>query len=198
MTLKSVISLLATLLILLVAVFIGRTLWVNYMDTPWTRDQIEALQVGFVPLELIPRGVGKLLIRAPRLYQIVESGDSLQMQLVVKNEGTRRLDNIEIIAEIPLRWRKKVRPAVISNLGISEEKTVVLTFFPPHDIAAGKYEMRIRSRSLSDNQTISGADKIFTAEIRAPSNTLGTIFVLLLILGVVSGIIIFGVRLTRR
>ncbi|MDI2534308.1 efflux transporter periplasmic adaptor subunit, partial [Pseudomonas aeruginosa] len=38
MTLKSVISLLATLLILLVAVFIGRTLWVNYMDTPWTRD----------------------------------------------------------------------------------------------------------------------------------------------------------------
>lgn len=34
MTLKSVISLLATLLILLVAVFIGRTLWVNYMDTP--------------------------------------------------------------------------------------------------------------------------------------------------------------------
>jgi RND family efflux transporter MFP subunit len=38
MTLKSVFSLLATLIILTVAVIIGRTLWVNYMDTPWTRD----------------------------------------------------------------------------------------------------------------------------------------------------------------
>ena len=38
MTLKSVFSLLATLLVLLLAVFIGRTLWVNYMDSPWTRD----------------------------------------------------------------------------------------------------------------------------------------------------------------
>jgi len=38
MTLKSVISLLATFLILAVAVAIGRALWVNYMDTPWTRD----------------------------------------------------------------------------------------------------------------------------------------------------------------
>ncbi|MBB2494448.1 efflux RND transporter periplasmic adaptor subunit [Aquipseudomonas ullengensis] len=38
MTLKSVFSLLATLLILAVALLIGRTLWVNYMDTPWTRD----------------------------------------------------------------------------------------------------------------------------------------------------------------
>ncbi|WP_152225546.1 HlyD family secretion protein [Pseudomonas sp. SCB32] len=38
MTLKSIISLLATLIILAVAALIGRALWVNYMDTPWTRD----------------------------------------------------------------------------------------------------------------------------------------------------------------
>jgi len=38
MTLKSVFSLLATFIILTVAVVIGRALWVNYMDTPWTRD----------------------------------------------------------------------------------------------------------------------------------------------------------------
>ncbi|MCY1278585.1 p-hydroxybenzoic acid efflux pump subunit AaeA [compost metagenome] len=38
MTLKSVFSLLATLLILACAALLGRTLWVNYMDTPWTRD----------------------------------------------------------------------------------------------------------------------------------------------------------------
>ncbi|MGV8916186.1 MAG: efflux RND transporter periplasmic adaptor subunit [Pseudomonas sp.] len=35
---KKLFSLIATLLILALAIWIGRTLWVHYMDTPWTRD----------------------------------------------------------------------------------------------------------------------------------------------------------------
>lgn len=35
---KKLFSLIGTLIVLAVAVFIGRALWVNYMDTPWTRD----------------------------------------------------------------------------------------------------------------------------------------------------------------
>lgn len=35
---KKLFSLIATLLVLALAIWIGRTLWVNYMDTPWTRD----------------------------------------------------------------------------------------------------------------------------------------------------------------
>jgi multidrug resistance efflux pump len=35
---KRFFSLLGTLLVLALAVFIGRQLWVHYMDTPWTRD----------------------------------------------------------------------------------------------------------------------------------------------------------------
>jgi len=35
---KTFFSLLGTLLVLLVALVIGRELWVHYMDTPWTRD----------------------------------------------------------------------------------------------------------------------------------------------------------------
>ncbi|MDZ4326714.1 MAG: efflux transporter periplasmic adaptor subunit, partial [Pseudomonas sp.] len=35
---KKLFSLLATLLVLALAIWIGRTLWVHYMDTPWTRD----------------------------------------------------------------------------------------------------------------------------------------------------------------
>ena len=36
--LKSAFSLLATLIILALAIWLGRSLWVNYMDKPWTRD----------------------------------------------------------------------------------------------------------------------------------------------------------------
>ena len=35
---KKFFSLLATLLVLALAIWIGRTLWVHYMQTPWTRD----------------------------------------------------------------------------------------------------------------------------------------------------------------
>jgi RND family efflux transporter MFP subunit len=35
---KKFISLIATLLILALAIWIGRLLWIHYMDTPWTRD----------------------------------------------------------------------------------------------------------------------------------------------------------------
>ncbi|RMQ12790.1 HlyD family secretion protein [Pseudomonas viridiflava] len=35
---KKFYSLLATLLVLAIALWVGRTLWVDYMDTPWTRD----------------------------------------------------------------------------------------------------------------------------------------------------------------
>ncbi|WP_285426489.1 MULTISPECIES: HlyD family secretion protein [unclassified Pseudomonas] len=35
---KKVFSLIATLLILALAIWIGRLLWIHYMDTPWTRD----------------------------------------------------------------------------------------------------------------------------------------------------------------
>ncbi|WP_110946933.1 efflux RND transporter periplasmic adaptor subunit [Pseudomonas bohemica] len=35
---KKLISLIATFLILALAIWIGRLLWIHYMDTPWTRD----------------------------------------------------------------------------------------------------------------------------------------------------------------
>jgi len=37
---KKFFSLLATLLVLALAIWIGRTLWVHYMQTPWTRDGV--------------------------------------------------------------------------------------------------------------------------------------------------------------
>ncbi|WP_299831933.1 HlyD family secretion protein [Pseudomonas sp.] len=38
MWMKKLFSLTATLLVLALAIWIGHTLWVHYMDTPWTRD----------------------------------------------------------------------------------------------------------------------------------------------------------------
>lgn len=73
MTLKSIFSLLATLIILAAALLLGRTLWVNYMDSPWTRD-------GRVRADIInvAADVSGVVVAVPvRDNQTVKAGDLL-------------------------------------------------------------------------------------------------------------------------
>lgn len=69
---------------------------------------------------------------------------------------------------------------------------------PSAEAPVGKYEIRIRSTSFSDNQPIEGEDKTVTVEIRprvriAPSAILVATMVLLIL-----GVVVAGVRLARR
>lgn len=164
----------------------------------WTREEIDALEVGFVRLELVPRGLGRLLVKAPQLYYAVPAGQPLSLSLDVKNEGTRRLDNIELEVDPPLNWEWKVDPAVLPVLAIGEAQKLRLLITPPAGVTPGKYELRARTTSFSEGQPINGEDKSITVEILAEANLLGTAIVILLILGLVAGIVVFGIRLSRR
>ena len=43
----------------------------------------------------------------------------------------------------PLNWIKQIEPALVSRLEIAEEKRITLSFTPPEDVAAGRYEVRV-------------------------------------------------------
>ena len=116
----------------------------------------------------------------------------------VANEGSRRLDNIEFELDTPFQWEKSIDPVLISELGIREEKTVRVTLTPPSDVSVGKYETRMRSTSLSDNQPVNAEDKSFTVQIEAEASVFGTAFILLLILALVGGVVFFGIKLSRK
>lgn len=164
----------------------------------WTQEEIEKLNVGFVKLELLPKGKGRLLVRAPQLFYTVESDGSVESTIDIVNEGTRTLDNIEVKLDLPLNWGKEIEPSIIKSLGISEEKQVKLKIFPPKDISVGRYEVRIRTTSLSENQPVTGEDKTLMIEVEGGSNILGTILLVLLILGLSAGIVIFGIKLSKK
>lgn len=170
----------------------------NVHEKTWTQPEIEALNVGFVRLELVPRGVGELLVKAPQLYFSIGDGESVTVDIDVKNEGSRQLDNIEITVDPPLRWQWKAEPRVISSLEIGEEQSLRLTFSPPENMSAGKYEFRVRSKAFSENRPVNGEDKSFTVEVQAQANIFGTAFIVLLILALVVGMVIFGIRLSRK
>jgi uncharacterized membrane protein len=120
------------------------------------------------------------------------------MTIELTNEGSRRLDYVEIQVDLPHNWTKTISPPKINSLEIGEETQVSLTFAPPEDIAVGKYEVRIESSGLSNGKPVNGSDKIASVEILAGTNIVGTASVVLFILVIVGGIVTYGIRLSRR
>lgn len=168
------------------------------LNETWTETEIEALNVGFVRLEMIPRGVGRLVVKAPQLYNEGDNENEVEFTFQVVNEGSRRLDNIEFELDAPFEWEKRIEPAIIPSLGIREEQTVKLYLTPPNDVSVGRFETRMRSTGLSDSQPVNAEDKTFTVQIAAQASILGTSIILFLIIGLVGGLVYFGIKLSRK
>jgi uncharacterized membrane protein len=126
-----------------------------------TQEEIEGLNIGYVRLELVPRGVGDILVRSPQLFHSIGPDETASVDIEVVNEGSRALDNVRIEVDLPLGWVDDIQP-------------------------------------LSDNQPIEGDDKTVTVQVAQQANVLGTMLLILAILGLVAGIVAFGVKLSRR
>ena len=74
----------------------------------------------------------------------------------------------------------------------------MLKITPAADVSVGRYEVRLRTTALSDNQPVNAEDKTAIMEIQAETSVIGTILLVLLILGLVSGMVVFGIRLSRK
>ncbi|MGD9158728.1 MAG: NEW3 domain-containing protein [Desulfobacteraceae bacterium] len=164
----------------------------------WTEKEIIDLNVGYAKLDLKPRGVGELLVKAQQLFFSINPGESVKVPIELVNDGTRSLNNVEIDVDLPLNWTHSVDPKNIDRLNVSEEKRAIINIIPSPDVAHGRYEVRVSTTSLSDEQPISGEDKTINVEIKAETNLLGMIIIILLILGLVGGMVIFGIKLSRR
>jgi hypothetical protein len=164
----------------------------------WTQREIEQLQVGFARLELVPRGKGRLLVRLAQLYHTIGASDQFSFPVELVNEGTRRLDNVEIKVDLPPLWTREITPSVMPRLDVAAEGRSQVVVHPPAGVSPGRYEIRLRTSGLSDNQPVNAEDKTVTVEIQGGSNLLMTIVLIVVILSLVTGIVIFGIRLSRR
>jgi len=159
---------------------------------------VESLKAGSVKLELIPRGVGKVEVQAVNLYHEIKVGQTVSMEVRVKNAGTRKLNNIRISTDLPLSWRVEVRPDLIATLEQNQEEVVSIRFLPPPDVSVGDYEPKIRTECVADNRKVESEDKIVRIHISSKTNILGISVLILLLVGLLVGIVVFGIRLTRR
>jgi hypothetical protein len=161
-------------------------------------DAIEGLKAGSVKLELIPRGVPKVEVQAVNLYHEIKVGDTIAMDVTIRNTGTRRLNNIRVFCELPLNWRVEIAPDLIATLEQNKDEVVKIRFLPPDGVSVGDYEPKIRTDALADNRRVESEDKIVRIHITSKANVIGIGALVLLLVGLLVGIVVFGIKLTRR
>jgi hypothetical protein len=163
-----------------------------------TPKDIDSLKVGNVKLELIPRGVGRVEVQAVNLYHEIKVGQVVSMEVRVKNAGTRKLNNIRVYSDLPLNWRAEIVPDLIAALEQNKEEVVNIRFLPPADVSVGDYEPKIKTECIADNRRVESEDKIVRIHISSRANVLGITVLIVLLVGLLVGIVVFGIKLTRR
>lgn len=167
-------------------------------DRPYTEAELAALGSSKLRLTVIPRGVGRIEVTAPSLFSEIETGQELETQLTVRSAGTRRLDNIKLLAEYPLNWRVELAPDIIPSLEIDREEQIKLRVIPPADVGVGDYEIRLKTESFAANRRVQSEDKVYRISVKSKADLLKTGALIGGLLLLVIGIVVFGIKTTRR
>ena len=166
--------------------------------TTITQADLKATISGSEQLEIIPRGRGKIEVRANNLYHEITAGQEVSMDITVRNGGRRRLDNIKINTEKPLGWQTTIAPDVIKSLDPEKEETVNIRIIPPKDGGIGAQEVKIKTEAMADNRKVETEDKTVRIQVNAATSIFGAILLILALLGLLGGIIWFGIRLSKK
>jgi hypothetical protein len=167
-------------------------------DRSYSAGEIAALKCGKVQLELTPRGVGRLEVSAPSLYQEIKPGETVTLNVTVKNSGTRRIHNVHVATENPINWRTEVTPDVVPALEPNREEVVSIRILPPADVGVGDFEVRIKTEAIDQNRKVQSEDKTDRIHVSSPASLRSTLWLLGFLLLLVVGIVIFSIKLTRR
>jgi hypothetical protein len=167
-------------------------------DKTYTESELKKIPGGKVKLELIPRGVGRIEVRVPNLYHEIVAGEMVEMEITVRNDGTRRLDNIKISSDNPLHWKTEISPDLIRTLDPEKELMVKLRIIPPADVGVGAQEVKIKTQAMADNRRVETEDKTVRVQVEAKTPVLWTVFLIILLVGLVVGVVIFGIKISKR
>jgi hypothetical protein len=167
-------------------------------EEKYSVGELDQMNISYVRLELVPRGVGRIEVRATNFYQELKPGEKVQMNLTVYNDGTRRLDNIKVRTDVPLNWVSSVVPDLVLSLMPGKEEMIALSIAPPIDVSVGDYEATIKTESFASNRKVESEDKKIRIHIAASTNIWGTAALVILLIGVLVSVVVFGVKLSRR
>jgi RND family efflux transporter MFP subunit len=120
MTIRNLVGFVATAVIFVVALLIGRTLWVHYMDQPWTRDgRVRANVINIAPdvsgaVVALPVHDNELVKKGDLLMQVDPSHYQIAVEQAEAALAARK-------AELQMRRDDAKRRADMDSLVVSKE-----------------------------------------------------------------------------
>lgn len=182
--------------------------WVLALEESVSGDRIRSIEEGGDPatdvttgksrLELVPRGVGRIQVRATNLYHEIRPADRLAVDVIVRNSGTRTLEHVRLRLEAPSRWEVDVEPEFLPALPVNAEQRVRVSVRPPPDVVRGEYEVRLRTESAAADRQVEVEDRTIRIRVAAAGSWITTGAASLLLVGFAGGVVLVGYRLARR
>lgn len=109
-------------------------------------------------LEAVVRGSYAVEITTPsgRLSDEIVAGNSKELLLVVKNNGTLPLNSLELSSQLPSKWETSFSPSSIEQLQPGQSVDLKVTLKVPEKTIAGDYitKMNVKSTNGSAESTI--------------------------------------------
>jgi hypothetical protein len=161
-------------------------------------NELDAIEAARVDLTLIPRGTGRLEIRINNLFVEIKPQQDVNIRADLYNDGTLTLFNI--IPEIlpPLDWEVRVEPNNIKQLLPNEKQHIEIHLQPGTDVGVGEYVATIKAQGQSGGEVIEAIERGLTIKISAKANIIATLLLVGGLVILIVGIVVFGVKLSRR
>lgn len=167
-------------------------------DGLWREHDVQELGVSYVRLELIPRGVGRVELRAANLYYEAEVGDEVSLEVMVRNGGTRVLNQVQLVSQLPLHWQVQLDPDRIGTLHRQGEMPISVRLIPPPDCPAGEFEVRLRAESDARGRHLESEDLGVRIRMKKRQNVWGSGLAFALILAAMVALVTYAIRLVKR
>ncbi|MFC1555303.1 NEW3 domain-containing protein, partial [candidate division KSB1 bacterium] len=158
----------------------------------FTPAEIQEISVGFENLEIIPKGVGEVDILLDNMYFPIKQGEVLTIEAKVRNIGSRRLDNVQLEIESPLKWDVTANPELISSIDVGGEEDIEIIVSTSEDPGIGDNTVTIKAQAMADNRNIESDDKDIRIHVEAEKNILGTFVLAAFLIAIVIGIVVLG------
>ncbi len=167
-------------------------------DMTLTSEELAQIGTGRVDLSLVPKGAGRLELLIDNLYTEIKLQGEAVVQADLHNDGTLTLFNVTPEITPPPRWEAVVEPNTIERMLPNEKKMIRIRLRPPADADVGEYETLIETRGQSGSETFEAVEKRVKVRIDPETRLSMTLLLVGGLVVLVVGIVVFGVKLSRR
>jgi ABC-type transport system involved in multi-copper enzyme maturation permease subunit len=153
---------------------------------------------GKTKLVLIPKGIGKIEVKADNLFQESSGSNPIKIPVKLFNDGSRDILDLSLTVRGGTGWENKCSPMAIVSLKPQAEAVFNLTLTPPENVHPGEYDFKVAIKGQSDGKTVYADEKTFRIKVNPRTNWIVIFLGTALALGLIGGTVYGAIRIMKN